>query len=147
MVTGQDCPAQLTGMFPTLGCTADYPRAVAAGFANVDEYIRSFPAEVQVILEQVRQVIRNAVPGCAETISYQMPTITIDGRSLVHFAGWKNHLGLYPVPVGDEAFEQLVAPYRAAKDSARFRYDRAVPTDVVERIVLLLLDQRGPAAR
>jgi uncharacterized protein YdhG (YjbR/CyaY superfamily) len=126
--------------------TADYPRSVAAAFADVDEYIRSFPAEVQVILEQVRQVIRDALPGCAETISYQMPTFTVGGRGLVHFAAWKNHLGLYPVPRGDEAFEQLVAPYRAAKDSARFRYDRPVPADVIERIVLLLLDRRGPAA-
>ena len=68
---------------------------MAAQFADVDEYIRTFPEDVQIILEKVRQTIRNAVPMAEETISYQMPTISLSGRSLVYFAAWKHHIGLY----------------------------------------------------
>src|SRR5512140_1152681 len=84
-------------------------------FASVEEYIGSFPAGVQPILEQVRRAILDAVPGAGETISYHIPTITLGGRPLLYFAGWKRHISLYPAPAGDEALERRLGPYRAAK--------------------------------
>jgi uncharacterized protein YdhG (YjbR/CyaY superfamily) len=111
-------------------------------FATVDEYISSFPEDVQIVLEKVRQTIRSAVPEAAEAISYQIPTITLDGRQLVFFAAWKHHVSLYPVPAGDEAFERELAPYRAAKGTLRFPYRQPVPYDLIERLVALLVEQR-----
>jgi uncharacterized protein YdhG (YjbR/CyaY superfamily) len=116
---------------------------VADQFATIDEYISSFPADARAALEQVRQAIHEAAPTALETISYQMPTITLDGRSLVHFAAWAHHLGLYPVPAGDDEFERAVAPYRAAKSSVRFPLGEPLPTELVERIVGLLVRRRG----
>jgi len=63
-------------------------------FGSVDEYIGSFPAAAQAILEQVRRAILDAVPGAGETISYQIPTITLGGRPLLYFAGWKRHISV-----------------------------------------------------
>lgn len=80
---------------------------MAAKFANIDEYIRLFPDEVQEILEQIRRTIRNAVPTADEVISYQMPTIRLDGQRLVHFAAWKHHVAIYPpIPTAEEPLEQ-----------------------------------------
>ncbi|MBA3232915.1 MAG: DUF1801 domain-containing protein [Propionibacteriales bacterium] len=115
---------------------------MADTFATVDEYISSFPDEIQFILENVRRAIRKAVPGAEETISYQMPTITLDGRSLVHFAAWKHHIGLYPLPAADEAFEQELAPYSTAKGTGRFPLRQPIPYDLIERLTALLVKQR-----
>ncbi|MGW6278776.1 iron chaperone [Kribbella sp. NPDC055071] len=72
-------------------------------FSSVDEYIASFPADVREVLEEVRRTIRAVVPAAGEKISYDIPTITLDGKSLLHFSAWKHHLAVYPVPPVDEA--------------------------------------------
>jgi uncharacterized protein YdhG (YjbR/CyaY superfamily) len=111
-------------------------------FATIDEYIGSFPEDVQVVLGKVRSTIRNAAPGAGERISYQIPAFTVGGRDLVYFAAWKHHISLYPVPVEDEAFEQELAPYRAAKSTVRFPLRKPVPYDLIERLVARRVERR-----
>jgi uncharacterized protein YdhG (YjbR/CyaY superfamily) len=118
-------------------------KPVAERFANVDEYIGSFPPDVQAILQEVRSTILKVVPAAAETISYQMPTVMLDGRYLVYFAAWKHHVGLYPVPTADEAFERELAPYRASKGTVRFPLGQPIRYDLIERVVAQLVAQRG----
>jgi uncharacterized protein YdhG (YjbR/CyaY superfamily) len=112
-------------------------------FATIDDYITSFPEEVQPVLQQVRDTVRHAAPGAEETISYGMPTLTLDGRYLVYFAGWKNHISVYPAPVGDDAFERQIAPYRASTGTLKFPLRKPVPYDLIERVVQLLVEQRA----
>lgn len=104
-------------------------------FKTMDEYIRSFPTEVQSLLEQMRQTIHKAAPGAVETISYQMPAFKLNGINLVYFAGWKNHIGFYPLPSAAEAFQKELAPYKKAKGSVQFPLDKPVPFDLVEKMV------------
>ncbi len=66
-----------------------------AKFTSMDQYIKSFPADVQFILQKVRETIRKVAPDAEETISYQIPTFKLNGN-LVHFAAFKNHIGFYP---------------------------------------------------
>jgi uncharacterized protein YdhG (YjbR/CyaY superfamily) len=120
---------------------------VAHHIATIDDYISAFPADVQVILDNVRLTILDVVPGSGEAIRYQMPTITADGRSLVHFAAWKHHVSVYPVPTGDETFEQEIAPYRAATSTARFPLREPIPYALIERLVALLVEQRERGER
>lgn len=110
-------------------------------FATVDDYISSKPAAVQTILERVRQTIRSAAPGAGERISYQMPTITLNGRDLVYFAAWKHHIAVYPIPDGDAALERELAPYRAAKGTLRFPLAKPVPYDLIHRLAALRVEQ------
>ena len=79
--------------------------------ATIDDYIRSQPPEVQELLNEIRRAIHDAVPGAGEQISYQMPTITLEGSSLVHFAAWKHHIGVYPLPEADNELAAELAPY------------------------------------
>ena len=111
-------------------------------FGTVGEYIGSFPAGVQPILEQVRRAIVDAVPGAAETISYHIPTITLGGRPLLYFAGWKRHISLYPAPAGDDALERRLAPYRSARSTLRFPLSQPVPYDLIAQVARLRLQQR-----
>lgn len=101
---------------------------------TIDEYITGFPPEVQEILESIRQTIKQAVPDAAETISYQMPTFTLNGN-LVHFAAFKKHIGFYPIPTGVEAFKDELSVYQGGKGSVQFPLDSPMPLDLIRRIV------------
>ena len=105
-------------------------------FRTIDEYIRTFPEEVQRILEKMRQVIRKAAPEAVEAISYQMPTFRLNGSNLGHFAAYKNHVGFYATPSGNEAFKKELSEYKGAKGSVQFPIDKAVPYDLVRRIAI-----------
>ena len=105
-------------------------------FGTIDEYIKTFPKNVQSILEKMRQTIKKVVPDAEEAITYQMPTFKLNGKNLVHFAAWKNHIGFYPTPSGTEAFQRELSPYKRAKGSVQFPLDEPVPFDLVEKIVI-----------
>ena len=107
-------------------------------FASVDEYISTFPDEVQTTLERVRRAAHEAVPGAGEMISYNMPALTWNGRPFMNFAGWKNHLSIYPAPDGDESFERDIAPYRAERSTLRFPLRQPIPYELIGRVAILL---------
>ena len=101
---------------------------------TIDEYINMFPEDVQRILNELRQTIRDAAPEAKETINYQMPTFTLNGN-LVHFAAFKNHIGFYPTPTGIEAFKEDLSVYKGAKGSVQFPIDQPLPLSLIRRIV------------
>lgn len=110
--------------------------------ATIDQYIDTFPADVQTIMREVRRRIRHALPTADETISYGIPTFTLDGRYLVYFAGWKHHISVYPVPTGDATFEREIEPYRAGKGTLKFPLAEPIPYELIERVAALLLEDR-----
>jgi uncharacterized protein YdhG (YjbR/CyaY superfamily) len=106
------------------------------GFNSIDEYIATFPEEIQKILQELRAVIKAAAPEAVEKISYQMPTFDLKGN-LVHFAAFKHHIGFYPTPGGIEAFKDELSVYQGAKGSIRFPLDQPMPLELIRKIVKL----------
>jgi len=102
---------------------------------SIDEYIAEFPRETQGVLKELRALIQATAPDATETISYAMPTFDLNGRHLVHFAGFAQHVGLYPTPSGIEAFKAELEPYKNAKGSVQFPLGKPMPWDLVRRIV------------
>jgi uncharacterized protein YdhG (YjbR/CyaY superfamily) len=102
---------------------------------SIDEYIAEFPPETQNALEEVRALISETAPDATETISYAIPTFDLNGKHLVHFAGYAKHVGFYPVPSAMDAFKEELEPYRSGKGSAQFPLGRPLPTDLIRRIV------------
>ena len=105
---------------------------------TIDEYVAGFPDGTREILEEVRDTLRRALPGAEERIRYGMPALMFADRYGIHFAGWKKHVGLYPVGELDAELEAEVAPHRAKKDTVQFFYAEAVPYDLIERIARAL---------
>lgn len=101
---------------------------------NVDMYIAGFPADVQVVLEKIRTIILEEAPNSVEKISYQMPTYW-RGKNIVHFAAFKEHIGLYPTPSGISSFEEELKPYKHAKGSIQFPLTEPIPYDLIRKIV------------
>jgi uncharacterized protein YdhG (YjbR/CyaY superfamily) len=101
---------------------------------TIDEYIASYPKDVQEILEKIRMTVRKAAPDAQETIKYRMPTFTLNGN-LVHFAAFKSHIGFYPVPSGIEKFKKELSAYKGAKGSVQFPLNQPIPYDLISKIV------------
>lgn len=100
----------------------------------IDEYIADFPPETQTLLTEIRGIIARAAPEATEKISYAMPTFYLKGN-LVHFAGYKNHIGFYPAPSGITAFQEELSVYKNSKGAVQFPLDRPLPKDLISRIV------------
>lgn len=103
---------------------------------NIDKYIAGFPRSVQTVLKRLRSTIRKAVPGSEEAISYGIPAYKLHGRTVIYFAGWKQHYSLYPA--GDRlvaAFKDELAPYEVNnKGTIRFPLSEPVPVKLIEDI-------------
>ncbi|MEP7219508.1 MAG: DUF1801 domain-containing protein [Bacteroidota bacterium] len=101
---------------------------------SIDEYNAGFPKEIRDILEEIRLTIRKAAPDAEETIKYQMPTFTLNGN-LIHFAAFKKHIGMYPVPRDVEKFRDELSACDGEKNTVRFPFDKPIPFDLIRRII------------
>lgn len=110
-----------------------YNRGTMTNPQDIDEYIARFPEQVQLILEKVRNTIREAAPDAEETIAYQIPTFRLNGN-LVHFAAYKKHIGFYPTPAGIEKFKKELSVYETSKGTVKFPLDQPVPYDLIREI-------------
>jgi uncharacterized protein YdhG (YjbR/CyaY superfamily) len=104
-------------------------------FESIDEYIATFPEDIQDILEKMRKVIQEAAPEAEETISYGMPTFKLNGN-LVHFAAYKKHIGFYPTSSGIKAFKEEISGYKNSKGAVQFPLDKDIPYGLVEKMVI-----------
>lgn len=102
---------------------------------TIEEYIATFPKNVREVLEELRRVIRESAPKAEETISYGIPTFDLNGRHLVHFAAYKNHVGFYPTSSGIKAFKKELSPFKTSKGTVQFPLDKPIPFDLVKKIV------------
>jgi uncharacterized protein YdhG (YjbR/CyaY superfamily) len=107
---------------------------------TIDEYIAGFPKEVQEILQQVRATISGAAPDAEEVIKYRLPTFTLKGN-LVHFGAFQKHIGFYPTPTGIERFKNELSAYQSSKGAVQFPLDRAIPFDLISRIVKFRVEE------
>jgi uncharacterized protein YdhG (YjbR/CyaY superfamily) len=107
---------------------------------DVDEYIEAFPKEIQMKLEEMRSVIKKAAPNAKETINYSIPTFTLYGN-LVHFAAFKNHIGFYATPTGNDAFKKELSAYKVGKGSIQFPFDQPLPLSLIAKIVKFRVKQ------
>lgn len=103
-------------------------------FTTVDEYIASFPPEIQNLLNQMRQTIRNAAPGAEEEIAYGIPGYKLNKKPLVYFSGFKTHIGFYATPTGHSEFAEELSKYKQGKGSVQFPIKEKLPLELVKRI-------------
>ena len=102
---------------------------------NIDEYIAGFPDHTQKILQQIRSTIKKTVPKAEKVISYGIPSFNLDCRYLIYFAGYKKHIGVYPVPVGNAEFDKEFTSYKTSgKGAIQFPLDKPMPLDLISKI-------------
>lgn len=116
---------------------------MAQHFESVDDYISTFPSDVQTVLQAVRSTIDVAAPYAKESISYQIPTFSINGRPVVYLAGWRKHISLYPMPELDETLAPQVAPYLSGQSTAKFPLAEPIPHELITILVQRLAARRA----
>lgn len=99
---------------------------------TVDEYIAAQPENVQSFLKQVRDAIRKAIPDAQEKISWSMPTFW-KGHNIIHFAGFKNHVGLYPGEEAVKEFSERLKDFKFSKGSIQFPYSKPLPLELIRK--------------
>lgn len=114
---------------------------MTAKFSTIEEYVKACPANVQSILERIRQIIHAATPGVTEGISYQMPGFKLNGKGLISLAAWNEHIAIYPIPARSGEFEKELSPYISGKGTLRFPLDKPIPFKLIEAIVKARIEQ------
>ena len=107
----------------------------------VDVYINQFPEIVKETLQQIRQIVKTIAPNAEEIISYGMPGYKTNGKPLIYFAGYKNHIGLYATPSGNIAFKNELSQYKQGRGSVQFPLDQPIPYELIQRIVKFRLEE------
>lgn len=101
---------------------------------SADEYIAGFPEDVQPILRKLRSIIQKAAPKATESISYGMP-VYVQGKNLVYFGGFKNHVSFFPTPSGITAFAKELSAYTVSKGTIQFPLNKPLPSKLIADIV------------
>jgi uncharacterized protein YdhG (YjbR/CyaY superfamily) len=105
------------------------------GFTSIDEYIAACPEQSQSFMQKIRETIQAVTPDAKEKISYQIACFELNGKNLVHFAGWQHHVSMYPTPVGTEVFNKAIAKYTGGKGTIKFPLDKPLPLKLIRQIV------------
>lgn len=104
-------------------------------YKNIDEYIKMFPENTQTILDKVRKIIRKVIPQSTEAISYGVPTYKVNGKNIIHFAGYTKHISIYPGEMAIEYFKDKLNGYKTSKGTVQFPLDKPIPYDLITEIV------------
>lgn len=110
---------------------------------EVDEYIKGFPEEVQERMTEIRNIILELAPQATERICMRMPTYDLNGKWLVHFAGYEKHIGFYPQPQGITAFKEELSSYKTSKGAVQFPMGKPLPLDLIREIVSFRVDEQS----
>ena len=102
---------------------------------TINEYMATFPKEVQKLLKNVQEIVKKEAPDAEETISYGIPTFKLNGKNLVHFAAFKKHIGFYPTPSAITKFKKELSGYKQAKGSVQFPLDKPMPLALIKKVV------------
>lgn len=97
----------------------------------------------------MRSTVLKAAPDVAEDMKYGMPTLTLNGKNLVHYAAYANHIGFYPTPSALVAFKKDIEKYNNSKGAVQFPIDKPLPLALVTKMVKFRVkeneDKYGPA--
>ena len=103
---------------------------------NIDQYIAGFAPAVQEKLKSIRKLVHDTIPEAVETISYQMPAFKYNGKILVYFAAFKNHIGFYATPEANLAFKDELSEYKTTKGTIQLPYNKPLPMELLRKIIL-----------
>ncbi|MBP9890039.1 MAG: DUF1801 domain-containing protein [Leptospiraceae bacterium] len=116
-------------------------------FKTVEEYFSSLQTNTKELLLIVRDLIRKIAPDAKEVISYNIPAFKLNGKNLIYFAAWKEHISIYPIPLGDENFQKAISTYQAGKGTIKFSINKKLPLALIKKIVKFSVKENEEKAK
>jgi uncharacterized protein YdhG (YjbR/CyaY superfamily) len=114
---------------------------------NIDGYIKNFPATAKKMLQQIRTTVKKTIPGAEEVISYSIPAFKLHKKILVYFAGWKDHVSIYPVPKANQTLQKEISLYQTGKGTLQFSLDKPLPVNFISKIIKLRVKENSVRAK
>ncbi len=108
---------------------------------TIDDFIEKYPEKTQQILQEIRKTIQGVIPGYKETISYGIPTFTLNGKNLVHFSAYEKHIGFYPGSAPITQFQDKLKGFKTSKGTVQFPIDKPIPLDLIKKITIYCVEQ------
>lgn len=108
-------------------------------YKTVDEYLANFSGETRKKLDTIRKMIKKEIPSGEEVISYGIPTIKIEGKYIIYFAGYPNHVSIYPLPQNEQLREEIKS-YIAGKGTLKFPLDKPLPVELIQKVIQAKLE-------
>ena len=110
---------------------------------TVASYFAKFPEASQKRMQQIRALILEKAPEAQESISYGMPAYKTNGKPLIYFAAFKNHIGLYATPSGHTHFADALSQYKQGKGSVQFPNEQPLPLDLIAEIIAFRVEENA----
>jgi uncharacterized protein YdhG (YjbR/CyaY superfamily) len=110
---------------------------------EIEEYIDSFPENVKERLLAIRGIVLELAPEATERICMRIPTFDLNGKWLVHYAGFERHVGFYPQPGGIIAFKDQLKGYKTSKGTIQFPLDMPQPNDLIREIIAFRVKEQS----
>ena len=102
--------------------------------AQIRAYIAKLPPRTRKRLKELGDIIRKTAPTAVDSFSYQIPAFRYDGKILVWYAGWTNHLSMYPLNVADRKFAEQKG-FKTSKGTVQFPLEDPLPVSLIRRLV------------
>ena len=110
---------------------------------TIASYFAKFPETSQKRMQQIRMLILEKAPEAQESISYGMPAYKTNGKPLIYFAAFKNHIGLYATPSGHKHFAEALSQYKQGKGSVQFPNEQPLPLDLIAEIIAFRVEENA----
>ncbi len=110
---------------------------------TITNYIASFPDDIQQKLQLIRSTFQKLAPNATEKISYGIPTVCCNNKMLMHFAAYKEHIGIYALPEANIAFKSELLKYKIGKRSIQFPHNEPLPISLIEKIIQFRIAEVG----
>lgn len=104
---------------------------------NVQDYIAQFPVDIQNRLQTIRTLGHTIIPNAEEAIKYNMPTLMVNNKNVFHFAAFKHHIGIYPLPHTIKVLQKELSGFAKGKGSIQFPHDTPLPLELIKKIITI----------
>jgi uncharacterized protein YdhG (YjbR/CyaY superfamily) len=111
-------------------------------YKDIDQYIKNFSPSTKKMLSQIRTLTQASVPDATEAIRYGIPTFQLNGKNLLHFAGYETHIGFYPGAKVIATFKKDLKEYNTSKGTVQFQLDKPLPTALLKKMIKACVDMR-----
>ena len=114
---------------------------------NIDQYMEGLPTGTKKMLQQIRSTVKKTAPGVEEVISYSIPAFKFNKKVLLYFAGWSDHVSIYPVPKANATLQKQISRYQTGRGTLQFPLDKPLAVKLDSSIVKMRVKENAPGAK
>lgn len=109
-------------------------------FKTVDDYIDSQSEEAQVILHELRNLIKEAVPETVEIPNYKVPSFTLipgtKPEQQLMIVAYSKYVSFYPYESAINHFSDELKGFDLGKGTVKFPFNKPLPKELIKQMAV-----------